>query len=336
VGEQVVARFGVVPSYRFRVLFQGATVQLRPVQAALLAREPAIQDVTPDSPIVLSEAAASWGLDRVDQRTLPLNGLYWRLRRGAGVRIYIVDTGIRFSHAAFGGRAVSGYDVDGGDGSDCHGHGTHVAGTAGGFPYGLADQATLVAVKVFSGCGGLGSIVGLTQGLEWIVTDAAGRPAVANLSLGAAGVVQFLDEIVANLIRHGVLAVVAAGNSNADACEFSPARVRTALTIGATNELDARSGFSNSGRCLDIFGPGERIVSASAFSDEGTATKNGTSMATPHATGTAALYLAEHPVASPREVAREVTQAGTVGVLSNLLAGSGRVGPNLLLYVAVN
>ncbi|MGH2787834.1 MAG: S8 family peptidase [Actinomycetota bacterium] len=274
------------------------------------------------------QTPATWGLDRIDQRNLPLNNSYTYNATGAGVKAYIIDTGIRFTHTQFGGRAVSGYDViDGGSAEDCNGHGTHVAGTVGSTTYGVAKSVQLVAVRVLN-CQGSGSTSGVIAGVDWVTGNhAAGQPAVANMSLGG-GASTSLDNAVNNSINDGVSYAVAAGNSNANACNYSPARVAAAITVGATTSSDSRSSFSNYGSCLDIFAPGSSITSAWHTSNTATNTISGTSMASPHTAGVAALYLQGSPSASPSTVRNAIVNSATTGVVSN--AGSGS--PNRLLY----
>jgi subtilisin family serine protease len=244
------------------------------------------------------------------------------------VTAYIIDTGIRLSHEQFGGRAVSGFDaVDGGSADDCNGHGTHVAGTVGGTTYGVAKSVRLVAVRVL-GCNGSGSTSGVIAGIDWVTGNhATGAPAVANMSLGG-GASTALDNAVNASINDGVTYAIAAGNSNANACNTSPARVPNAITVGATTSSDARSSFSNYGTCLDVFAPGSSITSAWHTSNSATNTISGTSMAAPHVAGVAALALGAVPSDTPAAVRTKIVNSATQGVVGNPGSGS----PNLLLY----
>jgi subtilisin family serine protease len=270
---------------------------------------------------------ATWGLDRIDQRDLPLSTTYTYNYTGAGVRVYIIDTGIRRTHSQFGGRALHGYTAinDGNGSNDCNGHGTHVAGTVGGSTYGVAKSVTLYAVRVLN-CSGSGSNSGVIAGVDWVTQNHV-DPAVANMSLGG-GASSALDTAVNNSINAGVTYAIAAGNSNANACNYSPARVAAAVTVGSTTSTDARSSFSNYGTCLDIFAPGSSITSAWHTSDSATNTISGTSMASPHVAGAAALYLDENPGASPTTVRNALVNNATLNHVSNPGSGS----PNRLLY----
>ena len=254
-----------------------------------------------------TQSAAPWGLDRIDQRARPLSGTFTYTNSGSSVTAYIIDTGIRFTHTDFGGRAVTGYDaVDGGPATDCNGHGTHVAGTVGGNTYGVAKSVRLVGVRVLN-CSGSGSTSGVIAGVDWVTGDhAAGAPAVANMSLGG-GASSSLDSAVTRSINDGVSYAVAAGNGNIigmaqNACNYSPARVGAAMTIGASDSSDRKASWSNYGNCVDWFGPGVSIKSAYYSSDTATSTLSGTSMATPHVAGVAAQYLQSNPSASPGTV----------------------------------
>ncbi len=253
---------------------------------------------------------ATWGLDRADQRALPLSGTYGYQVNGTGVRAYIIDTGLRSTHQEFTGRVLRGFTTvpDGLGTGDCNGHGTHVAGTVGGTTWGMAKGVSLVPVRVLD-CYGSGYVSDIVAGIDWMVANAV-LPAVANLSLGG-GVSATLDAAVAKAVSAGITMAVAAGNSNVDACTASPAREPSALTVGATDSTDRRADYSNWGSCLDLFAPGSAITSASYSSDSGAAIMSGTSMAAPHVAGLAALYLQAHPAATPKTVAASIKSAAT-------------------------
>ena len=278
--------------------------------------------------IAATQTPATWGIDRTDQRNLPLDDSYTYNATGAGVTAFVIDTGIRNSHVEFGGRAVSGFDAvgDGQGTNDCNGHGTHVSGTVGGSTYGIAKGVTLVAVRVLD-CGGSGTISGVIAGVDW-VTGAHSGPSVANMSLGG-GYSPALNAAVDGSISSGVTYAVAAGNSyGADACGSSPSGVPAAITVASSTRNDTVSDFSNLGPCVDIFGPGSDITSAWPSSDTDTNTISGTSMATPHVTGVAALYLQGNPGAGPGQVSGELSANGTGGVLSGVPGDTA----NLLLF----
>ncbi len=266
-------------------------------------------------------------MDRIDQQLLPLNNTYNYNNDGGGVSAYVIDTGIRITHTEFGGRATHGFDAvnDGYNGNDCHGHGTHVAGTIGGTNYGVAKNVQLIAVRVLN-CSGSGTTSGVIAGIDWVTINAV-RPAVANMSLGGS-ISSALDSAVTNSINSGVSYAIAAGNSSQNACNFSPARVPAAITVGATNNSDSRPSWSNYGKCLDLFAPGVSITSAWIGSDTATNTISGTSMATPHAAGVAALKLQGSPTANPAEVAAELVTKSTANIVKN----TGKNSPNRLLF----
>jgi aqualysin 1 len=310
---------------------EGFAAELTPAALRRLRADPAVAFVEADAVVTANptQTNATWGLDRIDQRALPLNTTYVYDVTGAGVRAYVIDTGIRTTHSQFGGRASGGFTAinDGRGTSDCNGHGTHVAGTIGGSVHGVAKGVGLTAVRVL-GCNGSGSTSGVIAGVDWVTGNhAAGQPAVANMSLGG-GVSSALDNAVANSIADGVTYAVAAGNENTNACNRSPARVSAAITTGSSTSSDARSSFSNYGSCVDLFAPGSSITSAWYTSDTATNTISGTSMATPHVAGVAALYLQGSPSAAPAAVRDAIVNSATAGVISNPGSGS----PNRLLY----
>jgi serine protease len=310
---------------------RGFSVTMSATAAAALARDPRVRYIEQDSvmTIVDTQVNATWGLDRIDQRDRPLNGTYTYNTVAANVNVYVIDTGIRASHVEFGGRVSSGFTSinDGNGTNDCNGHGTHVAGTIGGVLYGVAKGVTLYPVRVLN-CSGSGSTSGVIAGVDWVTTNhTAATPAVANMSLGG-GASTALDDAVRNSIADGVTYAIAAGNSNANACNSSPARVSQALTVGSSTNTDVRSSFSNYGTCVDLFAPGSSITSAWSTGDQATNTISGTSMASPHVAGVAALYLANDPGASPSTVHSAVINNASINKLSSIGTGS----PNRLLY----
>ena len=273
------------------------------------------------------QSSAVWGLDRIDQRFLPLNSSFTYARTGLGVRIYVLDSGIRRTHQQFGGRALAGADFvkDGRGTSDCNGHGTHVAGTAGGSTYGVAKQATLVPVRVL-GCDNKGSWSRIIAGIDWVTANAR-KPAVANMSLGGSGS-RAVDEAVARSINSGVVYTIAAMNDASDACNYSPARLNAALTVAASDQSDRRASFTNYGRCVDLYAPGASVLSSFNTSDVATALYWGTSMASPHVAGAAAQYLQAYPGATPAQVSSALIGATTRDRISNPGANT----PNRLLF----
>jgi subtilisin family serine protease len=323
--------------YRYSHALRGFAASMSDAAVDALRHNPRVASVTPDGVVQISDSGTqspvpSWGLDRIDQRTLPLSGSY-AYTTGASLKAYIIDTGIRTSHADFGERAIDGYDaVDGTlPAADCNGHGTHVAGTVGGNSYGVAKNVTLVAVRVLN-CQGSGTYSGVIAGIDWVTGDhQPGVPAVANMSLGG-GAYDPVDQAVANSIADGVTYAIAAGNSNANACNYSPARTPAALTVGATTSSDAEASYSNYGACVDILAPGSSITSAWSTSDTATNTISGTSMATPHVAGAAALYLEANPGASPAAVASALVSAATSNVITLYSASASAGTPNKLLY----
>ncbi len=307
--------------HRYKRVARGFSAKMSSTEADSLRRNPKVLAVEPDVEVRASDVQSptpSWGLDRIDQTNRPLNSSYTYDATGAGVTVYVIDTGIRTTHTDFGGRARAGFTSinDGRGSTDCDGHGTHVAGTIGGTKYGVAKGVNLVAVRVLD-CEGSGTMSGVIAGVDWVTANKGSGPAVANMSLGG-GATSTLDNAVANSIAAGVTYAVAAGNDNTNACNQSPARAPAALTIGSSTSSDARSSFSNYGSCVDLFAPGSSIVSAVATSDTATATYSGTSMASPHVAGAAALYLQNAPTATPAQVRTAMLGAASLNVLAGL------------------
>ena len=318
----LAAAHGRVPLFIYQHALKGFAVALPEQAVEALSRNPNVAYIEPDSVIwaIGSQSSPTWGLNRIDQRALPLDSTYNYDYTGSGVTAYIIDTGIYLGHTEFGGRASSGLDaIDGGNADDCNGHGTHVAGSVGGTKYGVAKDVQLVAVRVLD-CGGSGTTSGVIAGIDWVTANAI-KPAVANMSLGG-GASTSLDTAVKNSIASGISYAVAAGNGNffgiaQDACKYSPARVPEAMTIGATDSTDAKASWSNYGNCVDWFAPGVSITSAWYTSATATNTISGTSMATPHTTGVAALYLQAHPGSTPQQVRDGLYGATTKGIVTN-------------------
>lgn len=316
--------------FSYDTAIQGFTLRAPERAVRALLKNPRVAYIEADQEVHLDQSVQSpvtWGLDRIDQRQLPLNNAYQYNFDGNNVNIYILDTGILANHSDMQGRVVSGFTAinDGRGTRDCNGHGTHVAGTAGGTTYGVAKNSTLHAVRVLD-CNGSGSLAGVIAGIDFVTANHSGL-SVANMSLGG-GISTALDSAVNNSVASGVFYAVAAGNSNANACNASPARAALAYTVGATTSNDFRASFSNFGTCLDIFAPGQNITSAWHTSPTATNTISGTSMASPHVAGVAALYLQEDPSLTPADLGNLLSTNATPNVLSNIGSGS----PNLLLY----
>ena len=324
VGQGLVAAFSHA--------IDGFVADLSAEEYDALADDPAVESIEPDRVVTVNGTQANppWGLDRIDQRSRPLDRSYSHVEDGTGVTAYVVDTGIRATHTQFAGRVRAGFTAvtDGNGTSDCNGHGTHVAGTLAGSTYGVAKNATLVPVRVLA-CSGSGTWSGVIAGLNWIVGDhTAGMPAVANMSIGG-GYSPSVNAAVAAAVADGVTVTVAAGNDNANSCSYSPSGEPTAVTVGAVASDDNRASFSNFGSCLDLFAPGVGILSSVHLGDTAASNYSGTSMAAPHVAGVAALYLQREPAAAPSAVARALALSATQGAVGNAMAGS----PNRLLYM---
>ncbi|AKT38447.1 S8 family peptidase [Chondromyces crocatus] len=331
LAEGMVARVGL-PKAALRHVYESAlngfAADMTEAEALQLADDPAVEFVEQDQ---VMQTTLAWGIDRIDQRSLPLDDVYTPGHAdGRDVHTYVIDTGIRATHNELAGRVGPGRDLVDGDDTpvDCHGHGTHVAASLAGKTHGVAPGATIHGVRVLN-CNGSGSNADVIAGIDWVRLNHV-KPAVANLSLGG-GVSQALDDAVASAISAGVTFAISAGNDNKSACDSSPARTPSAITVGSTTNTDGRSSFSNLGQCLDIFAPGTNIVSAWYTSNTATKTLSGTSMASPHVAGAAARYLSSHPSASPQEVRDALVQAATV----DKITGAGTGSPNRLLYVGI-
>jgi subtilisin family serine protease len=306
---------------------KGMAIQLPDAAAAALAQLPEVAYVEQDQVVTIdaTQSGATWGIDRIDQRSRPLSTTYTYTSTGSGVRAYIIDTGIYTSHSNFGGRASNVYDALGGSGADCNGHGTHVAGTVGSATWGVAKGALLRGVRVLN-CSGSGSTSGIIAGINWVASNHI-KPAVANMSLGG-GYSSSLNTAANNLASAGVFLAVAAGNSNANACNYSPASAANATTVASSTSSDAKSSFSNYGSCVDLYAPGSSITST--WLNGGTNTISGTSMASPHVAGVAALYKATYGDASYSTIRSWLVNNATSGVITGNPTGT----PNRLLYKA--
>ncbi len=331
-GRALAHKYGAAIERTYTKALNGWEVEASASEAKRLAADPAVASVVQNRTFSITATQPgppSWGLDRIDQRNLPLNSSYtYPDTAGEGVTAYVIDTGVRITHGDFGGRASYGYDAVDNDNTaqDGHGHGTHVAGTVAGNAYGVAKKAKVVGVRVLNNSG-QGTTAQVVAGIDWVARNAV-KPAVANMSLGGPGDTA-IDTAVRNAITSGVTFVVAAGNESTNASTRSPARVTEAVTVGATTSSDAKASYSNYGSVLDLFAPGSSITSAWSTGDSATNTISGTSMASPHVAGAAALHLAANPAATPAQVSAALTSAATTGVVTSPGTGS----PNRLLHV---
>jgi subtilisin family serine protease len=325
--DEKIARHAAKAKFRYSATLKGFAATLSPGAVAALQSDPDVAYIEQDGVVTASttQSGATWGIDRIDQRARPLSGTYNYTSTGSGVRAYIIDTGIQTNHPQFGSRASAVYDALGGSGQDCNGHGTHVAGTVGSSTYGVAKGVMLRAVRVLD-CNGSGSNSGVIAGMDWVKTNHI-SPAVANMSLGG-GYSSATNTSANNLAASGVFLAVAAGNSNADACNSSPSSAANATTVAASTSTDARASYSNYGGCVDLYAPGSSITST--WINSGTNTISGTSMATPHVVGVAALYKATYGDASYSTIRSWLTTNATANVITGNVSGT----PNRLLYKA--
>jgi serine protease len=327
--NQIARQHGLKVQQSYNRVLRGFVVQANDKTLAQLLMDDRIDYVEEDGFVTTAatQTGATWGIDRTDQRDLPLNSTYVYDTTASNVHAYIVDTGVLLNHTQFSGRMGNGYDAvtSGGNANDCNGHGTHVAGTVGGTTHGIAKGVIIHPVRVL-GCTGSGTNAGVIAGMDWVASNHI-KPAVANMSLGG-GASTATDNAVTGMVNAGVTVAVAAGNDNANACNYSPARAASAITVGSTTNTDARSSFSNYGTCLDIFAPGSNITSAWHTGSSATNTISGTSMASPHVAGVAALYLAVNPTATPAQVTSAIINASTPNKVTGAQTGS----PNRLLY----
>lgn len=330
--DRKVRELGGRRHHAFTKVVKGFAATLSDEAVRRLREDPQVETIEQDQTVHAlvsgAESQATWGLDRIDQADRPLDTQYHFNYTGAGVYAFIIDTGIRATHTEFAGRVLAGYTsiADNNGTNDCDGHGTHVSGTVGGTTYGVAKGVKLVPVRVLD-CTGSGTWSGVIAGIDWVAQQTSMRPAVANMSLGGAKS-STLNAAVARAVASGVTMVVAAGNENTDACTKSPASEPSAITVGATTSSDARASYSNFGTCVDLFAPGSTITSSWNTGDTATNTISGTSMATPHTTGVAALALESSPTASPAAVADFLTAHSTLNRLTSIGSGS----PNRLLF----
>ncbi|MEW5926584.1 MAG: S8 family peptidase [Gemmatimonadota bacterium] len=325
--RSVAAVAGVEPNYVYTAAVNGFAASLNDGQLNALRHNPNVEYVEQDqvAEAAATQSSATWGIDRIDQRSRPLSGTYTYNTTASTVYAYIIDTGIYASHTQFGGRASNVYDALGGNGTDCNGHGTHVAGTVGSSTYGVAKGVRLRGVRVLN-CSGSGSTSGIISAVDWVRANRV-NPAVANLSLGG-GYSSTLNTAITNLSNSGVFVAVAAGNESQNACNVSPASAAAATTVAASTSSDARASYSNYGSCVDLYAPGSSI--RSTWLNGGTNTISGTSMASPHVAGVGALYKATYGNASSSTIDSWIKNNSTANVITSNPTGT----PNRLLYKA--
>jgi subtilisin family serine protease len=325
--RSVAAVAGIDPRHVYTAVLNGFAAELNAGQLNALRNNPNVDYIEQDQEFVADATvtANSWGLDRVDQRNRPLSGTYTYNATASGVYAYVIDTGIYTAHTQFGGRAANVYDAFGSNGQDCNGHGTHVAGTIGGANYGIARSVRLRGVRVLN-CSGSGSTSGIIAAIDWVRVNRT-NPAVANMSLGG-GYSSSLNTAVNNLHNSGVFVAVAAGNESQNACNVSPASASSVYTTAASTSSDARASYSNYGSCVDGYAPGSSIRSAWIGGTTMTNTISGTSMASPHVAGVAALYKATYGNVSSSTIVSWINSNATTSVISGNVTGT----PNRLLY----
>jgi subtilisin family serine protease len=325
--RSVAAVAGVTPQHVYANVLNGFSASLNAGQLTALRHNPSVEYIEQDGVATISatQSNATWGIDRTDQRDLPLSGTYTYTATASNVHAYIIDTGIRATHTDFGNRASMVYNSAGGQNTDCNGHGTHVAGTVGGTVYGIAKGVRLYGVKVLN-CQGSGTWSGVISGMDWVAANHV-KPAVANMSLGGANN-SSVNTAATNLSNAGVYVAVAAGNDNANACNYSPAGASNVTTVAASTSTDAKASYSNYGSCVNLYAPGSSITSAWSTSNTATKTISGTSMASPHVAGVGALYKAVYGDASWSTVNNWITSNATGSKISGNPSGT----PNLLLF----
>jgi subtilisin family serine protease len=327
--RSVAAVAGVSPRHVYTAALNGFSASLNAGQLNALRHNPSVDYVEQDQVVRATQTSVPWNLDRIDQRSLPLNGAYTPIGTpGTGVRAYVIDTGIYTAHTQFGGRASNVYDATGGNGADCNGHGTHVAGIIGATSYGVANRVTLHGVRVLN-CTGSGTSAGVIAGVDWVRANRV-NPAVANMSVGG-GFSTALNTAVNNLANSGVFVSVGAGADNASACNVSPASAASAMTVAASTSTDAKASYTNYGSCVDIYAPGSSILSTWHTSTTATNTISGTSMAAPHAAGAAARYKATYGNAATATIDTWIKNRATANVITGNPSGT----PNRLLYVGL-